>query len=389
MRKNIKKIKLKKLRLILAIIVVILILLGTLICFGTKNKKIEASAQPMEEEEFVVENPNEENINNIDELPENTIDENIENTQENNVVNENTNTNTSNNANAKNNITPYYIKVNYGAQVVTIYKKDANGDHTVPVKAMICSTGTATPKSGVYSIPGRWTWGALFGKTPGEYVYSPYCVKITGNILFHSVPYLRRGDNASLEYWEYDKLGTAASAGCVRLKMEDLIWLYNNCTNGTKVEFYSSSDPGPLGKPSAKKIGNYPDYLRNWDPTDPNPNNPWRNYKENGNTNTNNKQNETTNNTKPDDSVKNEKTNSEKLDNTGKDGATDDIKPDNSVKNEITNSTKPDNSGKNEKTNTVTKNNTVSNNTNENKNNVVKNKTQNQKTEVNATINNI
>lgn len=45
------------------------------------------------------------------------------------------------------------------------------------------------------------------------------------------------------------------------------------------VEFYSSSNPGPLGKPSAKKISSYEDYLRNWDPTDPNSNNPWKNYK--------------------------------------------------------------------------------------------------------------
>lgn len=366
MKKNIKKIKLKKLRLILAIIVLILILLGTLIYFSSKNKKIETSAQPREEK-LIAENSNEENINNIEELAENTIDEN---SQENNVINDTTNTNTSNNANAKNNTTPYYIKVNYGAQVVTIYGKDANGDYTVPVKAMICSTGTATPKSGVYSIPGRWTWGALFGN-----VYGQYCVKITGNILFHSVPYLRRGDHASLEYWEYDKLGTAASAGCVRLKVEDLIWLYNNCANGTKVEFYSSSNPGPLGKPSAKKISSYPDYLRNWDPTDPNPNNPWKNYNENSNTSTNKKQNEGANNSQPNTSEKDEATNN--------------AKTDISEKNEVTNNVKTDDSEKNDKKNTSTQNNTGSNNTNEKQENVVKNENQNHKTEVNDKVNNI
>lgn len=381
-----KKRILKKRKIFIAICILLLILLGILICFGSKNKKIETSAQPMEEEEFVVENPDEEDINNIEEIPENTIDENIEN----NVTNEKNNTNNSSNASTKNNAMPYYIKVNCGAQVVTIYKKDANGDYTVPVKAMICSTGTATPKSGVYSIPGRWTWGALFGN-----VYGQYCVKITGNILFHSVPYLRWGDNSSLEYWEYDKLGTAASAGCVRLKVEDVKWIFDNCANGTKVEFYSSSDPGPSGKPSAKKISSYPDYLRNWDPTDPNPNNPWRNYKENKNTN--NKQNETTNNTKTDESTKKEETNgaknngsekgeetdSAKPDNTGKDEITDNTKLDNSVKNEITNSIKPDNSGKNEQINTL-----IQNNINEKQNNVVKNETQNQKTEVNSVVNN-
>ncbi len=90
---------------------------------------------------------------------------------------------------------------------------------------------------------------------------------------------MRKGELDSLEYWEYDKLGTYASAGCVRLTVEDAKWIFDNCRNGTLVEFFSSSDVGPLGKPSAKKISSYEDYLRNWDPTDPHSNNPWKNYK--------------------------------------------------------------------------------------------------------------
>lgn len=167
----------------------------------------------------------------------------------------------------------YYIKVNYEAQVVTVYAKDEYENYTKPVKAMICSTGAATPKSGVYSIPKRWRWGALQGNVYGQYV-----TKITGNILFHSVPYLKMGDPSSLEYWEYDKLGTNASLGCVRLTVEDAKWIYENCLNGSKVEFYASPDSGPLEKPVPKKISNYPNNLRNWDPTDSNENNPWIQY---------------------------------------------------------------------------------------------------------------
>lgn len=167
------------------------------------------------------------------------------------------------------NTVPYYIIVNYSSNVVTIYVKDENGEYTVPVKAMVCSTGLATPKSGVYKLPGaRAKWGALFGG-----VYGQYTVKIVGNILFHSVPYLSR-DNSTLEYWEYDKLGTTASAGCVRLTVEDALWIYNNCGSGTQVEF-SADAPNPLGKPSARKISGY-ENLRGYDPTDPVSNNPWR-----------------------------------------------------------------------------------------------------------------
>lgn len=136
---------------------------------------------------------------------------------------------------------------------------------------MTCSTGTATPKSGTYKIPGRWNWGGLEGN-----VYGQYITVITGEILFHSVPYTERYNPASLKHGEYDKLGKPASAGCVRLTVEDALWIHQNCQNGTQVEFYSSTSPGPLGKPATKKISNAEGELKNWDPTDPDSSNPWK-----------------------------------------------------------------------------------------------------------------
>lgn len=169
----------------------------------------------------------------------------------------------------------YYIKVNNQANVVTIYTQDANGNYTVPYKAMICSIGTATPTGGVYTIPGktwdRWTWGQMEGG-----VWAQYYVRIKGSILFHSVPYTSK-DKSTLEYWEYDKLGTKASAGCIRLTVQDAKWIYDNCKPGTQVEFYSDSNPGPLGKPTAQKISDE-ESVRGWDPTDPSGENPWKNY---------------------------------------------------------------------------------------------------------------
>lgn len=170
----------------------------------------------------------------------------------------------------------YYVIVNYGSNVVTVYGKDSNNKYTVPVKAMVCSTGKDTPRSGVYKLTNtRYRWRALFGG-----VYGQYAVKIVGNILFHSVPYLST-DNSTLEYWEYDKLGTTASAGCVRLTVTDALWIYNNCGSGTQVEFSSNAE-NPLGKPTAPKISSY-ESLRGFDPTDPASNNPWKNVKVNTN----------------------------------------------------------------------------------------------------------
>ena len=166
----------------------------------------------------------------------------------------------------------YYIKVNNQTNTVTIYTKDEDGNYTIPIKAMVCSTGNNSPKNSKYQLKSRWEWKSLFGG-----VYGQYATHITGNILFHSVPYLKQYDNSSLEYWEYDKLGTTCSAGCIRLTVFDAKWIYDNCPIGTTVEFYSSSNPGPLGKPSAMKILDYTVY-RNWDPTDPHPNNAWKNF---------------------------------------------------------------------------------------------------------------
>ena len=185
-----------------------------------------------------------------------------------------------NNTTNKNNSTkntsdiPYYIKVNYKANVVTVYKKDDSGEYTKAVKAMICSCGDATPTSGVYTISDKYTWRLLQGN-----VYGQYACRITGHILFHSVPYTSK-DKSTLEYWEYDKLGTSASLGCVRLTVKDVKWIYDNCVSGTQVEFYGDSNPGPLGKPTSQKISNDTE-VNGWDPTDPDKANPWPAYLKN------------------------------------------------------------------------------------------------------------
>ena len=228
---------------------------------------------------------------------------------EKNKTNQTASKNTNNTSTASKN--KYYIKVNYGAQVVNIYTYDEKGKYTVPVKAFVCSTGIETPTSGVYKIPAKIKWCYMYGN-----VYAQYCTQIVGDILFHSVPYLKRS-NDTLEYWAYDKLGTKDSLGCVRLTTRDAKWIFDNIPYGTQVEFYSSSNPGPLGKPTAQKISNAPENLRNWDPTDPDPKNPWRTYKpkqeenEEKNTENSNTLNEVDNatNDNKDNNLNNEKNN--------------------------------------------------------------------------------
>jgi hypothetical protein len=168
---------------------------------------------------------------------------------------------------------PYYIKVNRQQNCVTVYKKDSKGEYTVPVKAMACSVGLygRTP-TGTFTLSNQYRWHELNGK-----VYGQYCSRITGGVLFHSVFY-HNTTPSTLYYNAYNNLGSAASHGCVRLNVADAKWIYDNCKSGTKVTIYDSSNPGPLGKPSTIKIDTSSAY-RGWDPTDPNPSNPWNKVK--------------------------------------------------------------------------------------------------------------
>ena len=165
---------------------------------------------------------------------------------------------------------PYFVRVNRMMNTVTIYAKDETGAYTVPVKAMVCSCGLndGTPL-GVFRTSTKYEWRALYGNVYGQYAY-----RINGPILFHSVPYFTV-DKGNLETEEYNKLGDFGSLGCVRLAARDAKWLIDNCPSGTTVEIYDSPDPGPLGKPSPVRIDlNSP--CKGWDPTDPDPANPWR-----------------------------------------------------------------------------------------------------------------
>ncbi len=162
----------------------------------------------------------------------------------------------------------YVIRVNVAANAVTVYK---NG---IPVRTMVCSTGVSTPHSGSYHISDKYVWRPLF-----QNVYGQYTCRIVGSILFHSVPYSVNGDKASLTTDHYDKLGQADSLGCVRLMVADAKWIYDNCPSGTEVVFYDDVQvAGPLGKAFFSPIGGYDASLSCWDPSDPDPANPWNAY---------------------------------------------------------------------------------------------------------------
>ena len=154
----------------------------------------------------------------------------------------------------------YFVVVYKGSQSVVVYGKDDNGDYTKSVKTFTCSTGkkSSPTRTGKYRIRAKYRWRWLVGD-----VYGQYNSSISSDYLFHSVPYYER-DASTLENGEYDKLGTPASKGCIRMCVRDCKWIYDNCAIGTDVRIINDSGPDGPGVPKRRSGQSY----SGWDPSD-------------------------------------------------------------------------------------------------------------------------
>lgn len=128
---------------------------------------------------------------------------------------------------------PFAITVDVTNQVTTVYGRDGNGDYTVVIRQMLCSTGTKKNPSDVgdWVLSGRtarWCYFPTWGS------YAQYWTKINASIAFHSVIY-NTVDTMDLSVKSYKNLGKRASHGCIRLTVADAKWIYNNCGEGTVV----------------------------------------------------------------------------------------------------------------------------------------------------------
>lgn len=151
-----------------------------------------------------------------------------------------------------------YIEVNRKCNTVTVYEDSSK---KTPVIAFACSVGnswTPTP-TGTYKTDRNHRWKMLMGPSWGQ-----YSTHIVGGIYFHSVSG-RNTTPYNISAYSYNKLGSAASHGCIRLCVRDAKWIYDHCAIGSTVHIYDSDFSGPLGKPKTIKIPS----SQNWDPTDP------------------------------------------------------------------------------------------------------------------------
>ena len=121
----------------------------------------------------------------------------------------------------------FTIEISLDRQQVDVYYKNQL------IRSMICSGGTPedpTP-TGTY-----WTNEKIYYSWLPKYdVGAYYFVRFYGAYLFHSLPF---DEDGNLIEEEAAKLGTPASHGCIRLKVEDARWLYESLPLGVKVNIH-------------------------------------------------------------------------------------------------------------------------------------------------------
>ena len=122
--------------------------------------------------------------------------------------------------------TSYLINVNLDNQKTYVYKRKNNNWNLV--RTCPCSTGISgedTPCGSFYTQEkGNWFFSEKFQQG------GKYWTQITGDILFHSVPF-SRDKKTILDY----TLNKPASHGCIRLSVDDAKWIYSNIPRGSKI----------------------------------------------------------------------------------------------------------------------------------------------------------
>ena len=120
----------------------------------------------------------------------------------------------------------YKIIVDLYWQVVMVYTKDEAGEYTVPVRYMLCSSGSG--RVGSETRVGEWKMQKTkirFGQFVVSREYAQYWSLIRSRTYFHSILYTT-SDLNSYQVSVYNKLGTKASHACIRLTVPDARWIY-------------------------------------------------------------------------------------------------------------------------------------------------------------------
>ena len=161
----------------------------------------------------------------------------------------------------------YQIIVDIRYQVTMIFSKDEEGNYTVPVRYMLCSTGashTPTP-TGTFKIN---NYRVRFGQfSTGE--FGQYWSQIYGPFYFHSILYTQR-DTSSYYTNVWQRIGSQASHGCVRLPVPDAKWIWYNIAPGTEciIRWGDADDEEMIAIREGLVLASVPDTRPSIDPSE-------------------------------------------------------------------------------------------------------------------------
>ena len=152
-------------------------------------------------------------------------------------------------------------------------------------RIMICSSGkgkNATPV-GRYTIYQRYEYKLLGSEEEDTLCFGFWACRFYKGHLFHSVPisydagYDKSKGHRMTNMRSYQKLGSMASHGCVRLTVADAKYIYDLSQFET-VNVWVVKDQGPTPPRPPEILWSEPYTNKQgygWDPTDPDPNNPY------------------------------------------------------------------------------------------------------------------
>lgn len=135
----------------------------------------------------------------------------------------------------------YKIIVDLYWQVVMVYTKDETGSYTVPVRYMLCSSGSG--RVGSETRTGTFKMQPVkirFGQFVVSREFAQYWSLIRSRTYFHSILY-STSDLSSYLVAVYNKLGSKASHACIRLTVPDARWIYYHICYDTICEIREGS----------------------------------------------------------------------------------------------------------------------------------------------------
>ena len=118
---------------------------------------------------------------------------------------------------------------------ITVFRQDMIvkvEDDNNQITYMPCSCNTKRTRLGKFTTSNVYDWHILNADENGKRHYTPMAIRFDGDILFHSVLYNEFGNLLSLEASTYNGIANMEqSQGCVRLRIKDLKYIYDNAKN--------------------------------------------------------------------------------------------------------------------------------------------------------------